>query len=304
MIPDFVHPSLGQPLYLLLSALLRDRPSSLTKVIPFPHAPQLDFGSSQQLAPSTLVHWMLPDGSHPGKGKGKSRVMAILNVTPDSFSDGSVHNNATSAVNFARAAVRSGADVVDVGGYSTRPNAPFVSLEEELTRTVPIIKALRNKDSRTDTDNVDSKIISIDTFRPEVASAAIIAGANCINDVYAFGGPDHFAKQSLDDTLPRMKELARKHAVPVILMHSRGDASQNKDYTQYNYSKDPAVIEGIRVELGTRVSTIIKGRGGIRRWLVIVDPGIGFSKTVTGNLEVLKYCTEIVADCTIGPGLF
>jgi dihydroneopterin aldolase / 2-amino-4-hydroxy-6-hydroxymethyldihydropteridine diphosphokinase / dihydropteroate synthase len=131
-------------------------------------------------------------------------------------------------------------------------------------------------------------LISIDTFRWDVAKAGILAGANCINDVFAFTGTDYPLTKASAEHFLKMRKLARDLAVPVILMHSRGDASANKDYTDHG-----SVIEGIRTELGEKVEAAIRGRGGLRRWFVIMDPGVGFSKTVEDNLEVLRHASKI-----------
>jgi dihydropteroate synthase len=154
--------------------------------------------------------------------------------------------------------------------------------------------------------------ISIDTFRWEVAKAAIIAGANCINDIYAFTGRDTYPftgeeeKKRAEVCMAGMKRIAREFAVPVVLMHSRGDAGQNKDYGIYGYAETGegggSVVEGVRVELGDKVERIVKGKGGVRRWMVVVDPGVGFSKALEGNLEMLRGAAAIVAEVQIGDG--
>jgi dihydroneopterin aldolase/2-amino-4-hydroxy-6-hydroxymethyldihydropteridine diphosphokinase/dihydropteroate synthase len=102
-----------------------------------------------------------------------------------------------------------------------------------------------------------------------------------------------------------MKKIAREFGVPVVLMHSRGDAGANKDYDAYEYAgPGQAVLEGVRIELGAKVDLIVQGKGGIRRWLVIVDPGVGFSKTLDGNLEVLRDAAAVTADVYVGTGNF
>lgn len=230
--------------------------------------------------------------------------MAIVNTTPDSFSDGSDHLETKVAATCALDAAYDGADIVDVGGYSTRPGAAFVSPEEEINRVVPVISLVRKFLSL-------STPISVDTFRPEVAEAAILAGANIINDVYAFIGPQYpypslnaEENRVASESMAKLKDIARRYSVPVVLMHSRGDAGSNKAYDGYSYAGPSAsVVEGVRVELGYRVEQIIKGKGGIRRWLVFVDPGLGFSKTVEGNLEVLRNASAVTADVVIGPGM-
>ncbi len=235
--------------------------------------------------------------------------MGTLNATPDSFSDGSVNNTLPAAINYASSSVAAGADIIDIGGYSTRPGAAYVSSDEEMARVVPVIKAIRavrqKGVSETSAEQVlleqtSRALISVDTFRWEVAEAAVLAGANCINDVHAFTGPTYPVDTSGEEHLRTMRQVARHLAVPVILMHSRGEASANKDYSQYTYATDVAgrgaVLEGVRVELGQKVNSIVKGKGGLRRWMVIVDPGIGFSKTVEANLEILQHSAAIVAD--------
>jgi dihydropteroate synthase len=230
--------------------------------------------------------------------------MATLNTTPDSFSDGAAHNTLPTALGYAQSAVVAGADILDVGGYSTRPGAPFISPEEEVSRVAPSIAAIRTAHPQLP--------ISVDTFRPEVARAAISAGANCINDVYAFTGQGSYPFPEVSQTahaphgcISEMKKIARQFAVPIVLMHSRGDAGTNKDYNAYQYAgPGQAVLEGVRIELGAKVDLIVKGRGGVRRWFVIVDPGVGFSKTVDGNLEVLRDAAAITADLHVGRGTF
>jgi len=217
--------------------------------------------------------------------------MATLNTTPDSFSDGSVHNSLPAAISYACTSVVAGADIIDIGGYSTRPRAAHVSPEEELSRVVPFIQALRRAPKK-----VRDVLISVDTFRSGIAEAAVLAGANCINDVYAFHGPEYPPTASSIEYLLVMRRLARDLAVPVVLMHSRGDAGSNKDYGSHEPGHKPPVLEAIRVELGAKVDAIVKGRGGVRRWLVIVDPGIGFSKTAEDNLIVLRSASSITAN--------
>lgn len=290
----------------------------MNKVIPFPQYPVSLATRSEILAeynvPLTATYWTFPASSSSVQRSrpSKTYIMATLNATPDSFSDGSVHNTIPTALSYATSSISQGADIIDIGGYSTRPNAEFVSCEDEISRVVPIVQKIRDLSS-TGLSNFDGKaceqasraLISVDTFRPEVAAAAVHAGANCINDVYAFTGPEYPITDNSQAHFAKMRAIARELAVPVILMHSRGEASQNKDYSQYNYAADAsgrgAVLEGIRVELGQKVDAAVKGKGGLRRWNIIVDPGVGFSKTVEGNLEVLRGCGEIVAHLPKNP---
>jgi dihydroneopterin aldolase / 2-amino-4-hydroxy-6-hydroxymethyldihydropteridine diphosphokinase / dihydropteroate synthase len=230
--------------------------------------------------------------------------MATLNVTPDSFSDGSDHTTLSAALAYTTTSAAAGADIVDVGGYSTRPGAAYVSPEEETSRVVPVIAAIRALPPNTTEKNTSASakdmLISVDTFRPDVARAAVLAGANCINDVHAFTGPDYPpAAPSALVYLEGMKQAARELAVPVVLMHSRGEAGANKDYSRYG-----SVVRGVTHELGRKVEAVVRGPGGVRRWLVLVDPGIGFSKSVEGNLEVLHDAASITANVRTEDGVW
>ena len=294
MIPDFVHPVFRRTIASLRSEL-PPSPDPMQRVVPFPLHP-ISESSGQFFAPPTHSYWKYPIA---GSGTSSStKIMATLNVTPDSFSDGSVNNDVSAVLAYAQDSIENGADIIDVGGYSTRPGAALVSPEEEIGRVVPAIDAVRKKG--------EDVLISVDTFRPEVARAAIQAGANCINDVYAFAGQDAYpfdaTKPEVGQNMREMKAVSREMAVPVILMHSRGDAGSNKDYSMYEYAtgEGAEVVEGVRVELGEKVERVVKGKGGVRRWMVIVDPGVGFSKTVEGNLAVLKRVQEVVAGVPVG----
>jgi dihydroneopterin aldolase/2-amino-4-hydroxy-6-hydroxymethyldihydropteridine diphosphokinase/dihydropteroate synthase len=218
--------------------------------------------------------------------------MATLNVTPDSFSDGSLHNTIPTALSYTNSSVIAGADIIDVGGISTRPSAEYVDSPTEMQRVVPVVQQIRALGSDTSSQSKDI-LISVDTYNPDVAYNAVKSGANCINDVYAFTGPEYPLSESSAGHLVTMQRIARDLAVPVVLMHSRGDAGSNKNYDKYSYALDDPVLEGIRVELGEKVDAIVKGKNGLRRWFVIVDPGVGFSKTLEGNLEILRHASLI-----------
>ncbi|KAG1765554.1 Dihydropteroate synthase-like protein [Suillus occidentalis] len=285
MIPEFVHPVHKKSIRTLLDGVISQSNIEfpMLKVTPFANYPIPEI---QQLPGIHQVPSMESD-------RQKLRLMATLNATPDSFSDGSVNNTLSAALTYSETSVRAGADIIDIGGYSTRPGAAFVSPEEECQRVVPVIQAIRSHEDQ----DVSSVLISIDTFRWEVAEAAVLAGANCINDVYSFTGPEYPLTQTSVKHLLKMREVARKLAVPVILMHSRGDAGSNKDYGQYK----GGVLEGVRVELGEKVEAIIKGKGGVRRWFVIVDPGIGFSKTVEANCALLREASSMTMNALVNP---
>ncbi|KAF4579518.1 trifunctional dihydropteroate synthetase [Pleurotus pulmonarius] len=300
-IPDYVHPVQRQTIQTLLELLPPSDPP-MERVIPFPKYPSESGDTHNKTlssVPSTSTHWTYPIPTHPPPPNAKPRkthVMATLNTTPDSFSDGSDHNALPSAIAYVESSVLAGASIVDIGGYSTKPGAAFVSPEEEISRVVPAVQQIRG---HPDAD-VRDVLISVDTFRPEVAHAAVLAGANCVNDVHAFSGPDSYPLSMPNDNMALMMEVAKDLAVPLVLMHSRGDAGKNKDYGEYSYAGggEAPVLEGVKVELGEKVEYLVKH--GIRRWFVIVDPGIGFSKTVEGNLEILRNAGRVVSDAEIG----
>ncbi|KAJ7177942.1 Dihydropteroate synthase [Mycena filopes] len=309
MTPDLIHPVLQQSISRLLAALeIPVGTSSMHKVIPFPQCPlptnYVFLHTAVDAVPPTLTHWTYPSEHHPAhakttaRGARQTRVMATLNTTPDSFSDGASHNTLPTALQYAQDAVAAGVGILDVGGYSTRPGAAFISPEEEISRIEPCIAAIHAAHPEL--------LISIDTFRPKVARAAISAGANCINDVYAFTGQGSYPFEDAGDAqkcMAEMKKIAREFAVPVVLMHSRGDVGSNKDYGGYEYAgPGGTVLEGVRIELGWKIDLIVKGRGGVRRWFVIADPGVGFSKSLDGNLEVLRDAAAITADMLVGSG--
>lgn len=193
--------------------------------------------------------------------------MAILNMTPDSFSDGGLHSPTDLAgiTSTVRQFIASGATIIDIGGESTRPNAPPVSEEEELSRVIPAIRHIR-----TSIPEAVNVAISIDTYRARVAAEACAAGADIINDVSA---------GTLDpEMLPTMARTGKS----VILMHMRGDPSTMTKLTDY----PEGVVEGVGSELRARVR--VAEAAGIRRWRIILDPGIGFAKTQAQNLTLLR----------------
>jgi len=195
----------------------------------------------------------------------RTLVMGILNVTPDSFSDGGRHNE-QQAMEFRIAEMlAAGADLIDVGGESTRPGAEPVSLEEELGRVLPAITAIRALDRRVP--------VSIDTCKAEVASQALAAGADIINDVSAL---------RFD---PRMGSLAGESGAPLILMHMQGDPATMQlapHYTDVLGEIIDFLDERIRWAVGQ----------GVDRSRIIVDPGLGFGKTLADNLTILKRLDE------------
>lgn len=194
----------------------------------------------------------------------KTYLMGILNITPDSFSDGGQFNNLESALTQAQKMVENGADILDIGGQSTRPGAEEISLEQELSRVIPIIKKLREQ----------LKIpISIDTTKAEVAEAAIQVGADIINDIS--GG-------TFDEL---MLPTAAKLNVPIILMHIRGTPETMQNLTEYE-----DLIGEILQFFITQIQIAIDC--GIDPNNIIIDPGIGFAKNYRQNLELIQRLAE------------
>ena len=190
----------------------------------------------------------------------RTLVMGVLNVTPDSFSDGGRFNDQMIATNHALQMVQDGADIIDIGGESTRPGSDRITVKEELDRVLPVISALANS----------GVAISIDTMRAEVASAAIDAGACMINDVS--GGKSD----------PEMLSYVATLNVPYILMHWRGPSNIMNTLTDYNY-----VVADVTREVSNQVDVAVAA--GIARERIAIDPGIGFAKTVDQNWPILKH---------------
>lgn len=201
-----------------------------------------------------------PRAAVAGLTLDRPRIMGILNVTPDSFSDGGQHNTLDAAVARARAMAED-ADILDIGGESTRPGAAEVPVEEEIRRTAPVIRALREGGVTTP--------ISIDTRKAAVAEAALDAGADIINDVSAF----------VFD--PELADLAAERDAPVCLMHSKGDPA-----TMQNDPRYEDVLSEVLDTLAERIEFALSR--GIAHHRIIADPGIGFGKTMDHNLQLLR----------------
>lgn len=185
--------------------------------------------------------------------------MGVLNVTPDSFSGDGVYEDVEKAVSGAAKMVRDGADLIDVGGESTRPGAEPVGVEEELRRVLPPLKRLLEEDVA----------VSVDTYKPEVAGRALDLGAGLINDV-----------AGLRD--PRMARVVADHDAGVVILHMKGEPRTMQESPSY----PNGVVEEIRGFLKSQVA--IAEEAGIRSDGIIIDPGIGFGKTVDHNLEILR----------------
>ncbi|MDK2903822.1 MAG: dihydropteroate synthase [Clostridiales bacterium] len=203
------------------------------------------------------MHKSMRIGNKTWQWGKRTYIMGILNVTPDSFSDGGFFYDVDSAVAHARQMVEEGADIIDVGGESTRPGFKPVSADDEINRVVPVIRRLAQE--------LDMPI-SIDTYKAKTAIAAIEAGADMINDIWGF-------KADMD-----MAAVAAKYKVPVCLMHNKNEAIYNN------------LIEDMMTEL--RQSIDIALNAGVEPENIIVDPGIGFGKTWEHNLAIMRHLDE------------
>ena len=205
--------------------------------------------------------------------KKKTLIMGILNITPDSFSDGGSYQNLDEIVARAKQMVEDGADIIDVGGESTRPGSVIVDVEEELARAIPVIKRLVKE------INVP---ISIDTYKAEVARKAVEAGAMIINDI---GG----AKFD-----PLMPEVMAKSGAYVILMHNRKPDLTQTDCitaTSGELTEYDDIVDTVREELKESIDLV--KTAGVSDDKIIIDPGIGFAKTVDKNIELMQRASEL-----------
>ncbi|MDA8090580.1 MAG: dihydropteroate synthase [Nitrospiraceae bacterium] len=203
---------------------------------------------------------ILRAGPHLFDFSQRTFIMGILNVTPDSFSDGGLYADPSKAVDHALKMAEAGADIIDIGGESTRPGSLPVYAELEIRRTVPVIEALRKRSSLP---------VSIDTYRSDVARAALEAGADIINDI---------SGMRFDSEMPG---VAARYKAPVVLMHIKGTPGDMQKNPVYE-ALIPEIIDYLRGSIH------IAMEAGVEREKLVIDPGIGFGKTVSHNLEILK----------------
>ncbi|RPI37134.1 MAG: dihydropteroate synthase [Nitrospiraceae bacterium] len=196
----------------------------------------------------------------------RTHIMGILNITPDSFSDGGLHFDRSEAVEHALRMVADGADMLDIGGESTRPGSEPVSLDEELRRTVPVIEALAKKISVP---------ISIDTYKSKVALRALEAGASIVNDI---------SGMRFD---PEMPEVVARFKVPVVIMHMKGTPKDMQMNPTYD-AVIPEIIDYFNESIRLAV------QAGISEDMIILDPGIGFGKTFEHNLEIINNLDQLL----------
>jgi dihydropteroate synthase len=223
-----------------------------------------------QMNATQLTSWILRD--RPFHWGQRTYIMGILNVTPDSFSDGGQFNTLKAAVEQAQKLEKAGVDLLDIGGQSTRPNAEDLSLQTELDRVIPVIEAIRQ---------VSEVPISVDTTKAAVAVAAIAAGADLINDI---------SGATYD---PDMLATAAKLGVPIVLMHIRGNAQTMQQMTDYQ-----DVVGEVVLCLKERIEAAVAA--GIPRHQIAIDPGIGFAKAAPQSIDLLRHLAAFqTLDCPI-----
>jgi dihydropteroate synthase len=202
-----------------------------------------------------------------GGPEGQFELMGVVNVTPDSFSDGGHYLDCAAAIAHGLELERQGATILDIGGESTRPGAMPVAAEEELRRVIPVIEGLASAGA--------GARISIDTSKAAVAAAALEAGASLVNDVTALRGD------------PQMAELVAERGVELCLMHMLGDPRTMQVDPRYD-----DVVDDVKAFLHERVAVAV--RAGVDQTRILLDPGIGFGKTVTHNLQLLRRLEELL----------
>ena len=214
-----------------------------------------------KLEPDFTLRW----GRYTLHLSQRTHIMGILNVTPDSFSDGGHFYEREKAIEHGLSMARDGADIIDIGGESTRPYAKKISPKEELDRVIPVIEVLHQEIEIP---------ICIDTFKAEVARQAVLAGASMINDISALRFDEGMTAVSADA------------GVPLIVMHMKGTPSNMQDNPTY----DSVIIE-ILDFLKDAIERAVAG--GVKKDMVIVDPGLGFGKTLNHNLEIIKELRQL-----------
>ncbi len=254
-------PLAGGPLvFSALEVLERSPRGTLRRAIGLGEVFERDWGRSTLEAADLIEAVRSPRPRLAGLSLDRPRIMGIVNVTPDSFSDGGRHATVAAAVAHGLALAEAGADILDIGGESTRPGSDTVALDDELGRVIPVIEGLRAK-----TD----KLISIDTRKAEVMRRAAAAGADILNDVSALTHD------------PAALETAAESGLPVMLMHAQGDPKTMNDDPQYS-----DVVLDVFDFLEQRIRACVDA--GIPKARLVVDPGIGFGKHLHHNVAVLN----------------
>ncbi|OQU95469.1 hypothetical protein CLAIMM_01670 [Cladophialophora immunda] len=288
----FKHPRLNIPHMLMLERefvlrpladILPDErlPADFSPTAPYRKISQLLEGLAERdttMSPVTVLRPQMPLVRTHDITR-KTHVMAILNLTPDSFSDGGVHaaKGAESIKTTVASFIAAGASIIDVGGQSTRPKADYLGPQEELERILPIVRVIREM---KEAENV---AISIDTFHSDVARQTILAGADIINDVSA----------GLLD--PQMLSTVAELGKTIVLMHMRGDPHTMTKLTDY----PDGVTNGVARELCERLHAALAA--GIPPWRIILDPGLGFAKDQEQNLELLRSLQQLREQAEYAP---
>jgi dihydropteroate synthase len=249
----------GRLSFAALDVLTRGSPDTKRRTVVLGDAFSGDWGREALAAADILQELSVARTRLAGLSLDRPRIMGIVNVTPDSFSDGGEFASANDAVEHGLRLIEAGADILDIGGESTRPQADYVPAEEELRRVIPVIEGLRAK---TDV------VISVDTRKAEVMKRAAAAGADILNDVSAFTHE------------PDSLEVAAETGLPVIVMHAQGDPKTMNDDPHY----DDVVLD-VFDYLEGRVQACIAA--GIPKAKIIADPGIGFGKHLHHNVAVM-----------------
>lgn len=249
----------GRLSFAALDILVRGSPDTKRRMAVLGDAFSGDWGREVLVAADVLHGLSEPRAQLAGLSLDQPRIMGIINVTPDSFSDGGEFASTRDAVEHGLHLIEEGAEILDIGGESTRPQADYVGTNEELRRVIPVIEELRAK-----TDAV----ISIDTRKAEVMRRAAAIGANILNDVSAFTHD------------PEALEIAAESELPIVLMHAQGDPKTMNDNPQYD-----DVILDVFDYLESRVQACIAA--GIPKAKIIADPGIGFGKHLHHNVAVM-----------------
>jgi len=253
-------PLAGQPLRFTTVEIAEREGGAVTRrIVTLGDAVERDWGRATLYAAQDLEAITAPRARLAGLALDRPRIMGIINVTPDSFSDGGLHEQAAAAIAHGLKLIEEGADILDIGGESTRPGAAYVPVEEELARVIPVIEGLRTK---TDA------LISIDTRKAEVMRQAAAAGADILNDVSALTHD------------PDAMRIAAATELPVILMHAQGDPRTMNDDPQY----DDVVLD-VFDYLEQRIAACLAA--GIPRTRIVADPGIGFGKHLHHNVAVM-----------------
>jgi len=249
----------GRLSFAALDVLTRASPETKRRTIVLGDAFSGDWGREALAAADILDELSSSRSRIAGLSLDRPRIMGIINVTPDSFSDGGEHLSTENAIAHGLELVAEGADILDIGGESTRPQADFVPADEELRRVIPVIEGLRAK---TDV------VLSIDTRKSEVMRQAAAAGADILNDVSAFTHD------------PASLAVAAETGLPVVVMHAQGDPKTMNDNPQY----DDVVLD-VFDYLESRVQACVAA--GIPKSKIIADPGVGFGKHLHHNVAVM-----------------